>query len=97
MQFIMIAHDKAGALPLRMATRPAHLDYCQRAIGRNLLFGGPLLTEDGNPRGSVLVVEAADEAEARRLFENDPYMGVGLFEDVTITRFRQVFSNGTQV
>ena len=97
MQFILIAHDKAGALPLRMATRPAHLDYCQRTLGKNLVFGGPLLAADGNPRGSILVVEAADEAEARRLFENDPYRSVGLFEDVTISGFRQVFSNGAQV
>lgn len=97
MQFILIAHDKAGALPLRMATRPAHLAYWEQQIGAKLVFGGPLLGEDGNSRGSVLVVEAADEEEARRLFDADPYIAVGLFADVAISKFRHVFTDGRQI
>jgi uncharacterized protein YciI len=97
MQFILIAHDKAGALPLRMATRPAHLVYMAREIGPKLRFAGPLLDEAGNPNGSVVVVEVADEAEAKGLFDGDPYMGAGLFADFTISRFRHVFSDGVQI
>ncbi len=97
MHFILIAHDKAGALPLRMATRPAHLTYLEQQISPNLLFAGPLLDAEGNPNGSIVVVEAADEAEARRLFDSDPYMAAGLFADTAISRFRHAFSNGKPV
>ncbi len=94
MQFILIAQDKAGALPLRMATRPAHLAYLEQKIGPNLLFAGPLLDDDGNPKGSVVVVEAEDEAQARGFYNGDPYMSVGLFADFSISRFRHLFTNG---
>jgi len=97
MQFILIAHDKAGALPLRMATRPAHLTYLEQKVGPNLLFAGPLLDDDGNPNGSVVVVEAEDMEAAQGYYNGDPYMAAGLFADIRITRFRHVFSNGKQI
>jgi uncharacterized protein YciI len=97
MQFILIAHDKAGAASLRAANRPAHLAYLEQELGPKLLFGGPLQDPDGNSNGSVLVVEAADEAEARRYFDADPFILAELFADVTITRFRHVISNGVRV
>jgi uncharacterized protein YciI len=90
MQFILIAHDKQDGLALRMQTRPAHLDYWQ-GVGDKLVYGGPLLGADGNPFGSVLVVEAEDEAAARALLEADPYVGAELFEMVTVSGFRTVF------
>jgi uncharacterized protein YciI len=90
MQYILIAHDKPGALALRLETRPAHLAYWNE-LGATLTYGGPLLGADGNPFGSVLVVEAESEDAARALFEADPYVGVELFEMVSITGFRQVF------
>jgi uncharacterized protein YciI len=97
MQFILIAHDKTGALPLRMTARPAHLAYLEQEIGPKLLFAGPLLDNDGNPNGRVVIVEAADEEEAKGLYQGDPCMWVGLFADFTIRRFRHVFSNGKQI
>ncbi len=97
MQFILIAHDKAGALPLRMATRAAHLTYLEQRVGPNLLFAGPLLDDDGNPKGSVAVVEATNMEEAQNFYNGDPYMEAGLFAEFSINRFRLVFSNGGQI
>jgi uncharacterized protein YciI len=94
MQFILIAHDKPGALPLRMATRPAHLAWCTASFGESLIYGGPLLDEDGKPKGSVLVIEAADETAARAAFAADPYALAGLFDATTVTPIRQVFGHG---
>jgi uncharacterized protein YciI len=94
MQFILIAHDREGALDLRKATRPAHLDYWRDAAGENVILGGPLLAADGNPFGSVIVLEAPDEQAARALFEADPYVTAGLFELTTISRFRHVIDKG---
>ncbi len=90
MQYILIAHDKPDSLALRMATRPAHLDYWN-AIADKIVYGGPLLGADGNPFGSVLVVEAESEDAAWAIFEADPYVGAALFEMVTVSAFRTVF------
>ena len=97
MQFILIAHDKAGALPLRMANRPAHLTYLETQIGPALLFAGPMLDDDGNPKGSVVVVEAETLEQAKSYYSGDPYMAADLFAEFTISRFRHVFSNGKQI
>jgi uncharacterized protein YciI len=94
MHFILIAHDKPGGLPLRLATRPAHLTYWEQEVGAKLLFGGPLLGDDGNPKGSILVVDAADDAQAKAYFDADPFIAAGLFQSVEISRFRHVFTGG---
>ncbi|HQT65213.1 MAG: hypothetical protein B7Z75_05770 [Acidocella sp. 20-57-95] len=94
MKFILIAHDKEGGLATRKATRPAHLAYWKSQPEAKLAYGGPLLGADGNPFGSVLVVEANDEAHARALFEGDPYIEAGLFEMISISGFRTVFQDG---
>jgi uncharacterized protein YciI len=95
MQFIMIGHDRAGGLETRKATRAAHLAYLSEFGG--VVFAGPLLGADGNPFGSAVVIEAPDEAAARAVFENDPYVQADLFEMVSISGFRQVFDKGALV
>jgi len=94
MLFMLIAHDKEGALELRKGTRAAHLDYWREIAGKNVLFGGPLLSADEKPFGSVLVVEADDEAAARTMFEADPYVTEGVFEMMSVSRFRHVIDKG---
>jgi uncharacterized protein YciI len=95
MQFILIGHDKEGGLAIRKVTRAAHLDYWTGPGGA--LFGGPLLGADGNPFGSVLVIEAADEAAARAKFEADPYVEAGLFEMTSISGFRHFIDKGVLI
>ena len=97
MQFILIAYDKAGGLPLRMATRPAHLAYCENQLGSKLLYAGPMLAADGHSTGSVLIIEAADEAEAKALFASDPYALAGLFDHTSLSGFKTVFRDGVLV
>lgn len=86
--FVLICHDRAGALDLRMATREAHLAW----VGENLakvVRAGPLLTDEDQMAGSLFVVEAADEAAVRAFHQDDPYANAGLFERVEILRWRQ--------
>ncbi len=94
MQFILIAYDKAGGLPLRMATRPAHLAFCENEVGTKLLFAGPILAEDGSSKGSMFVIEAVDMAEAKTVFAADPYAIAGLFEHTSVSGFKTVFRDG---
>lgn len=79
--------DKPGALELRMANRPAHLDFLA-GLGGAVKLGGPFLDEAGNPAGSLLIVETEDLAGAEAIAEADPYGKAGLFESVTIRPFR---------
>ncbi len=72
MDFAITCVDKPGSLELRTATREAHLDYLL-AAGAALKLAGPMLDEQGRPIGSLLVVEAADEATVRARLSEDPW------------------------
>lgn len=93
MIFTIICKDRPGALQVRLDTRPAHLDYLNGLNAKGALhFAGPFLGADGKPTGSLVAVEAADEAEARQLADNDPYARAGLFESVEISAWNWVFN-----
>jgi uncharacterized protein YciI len=90
MYFVISCHDKPNHEALRAQTRPEHLEYIA-GLESSIKVAGPLLAPDGaSPRGSLLIVEAADLAEAERFTKHDPYNKVGLFETVTITPIRPV-------
>ena len=43
--------------------------------------------------GSLLVIDAADAAAARAFADGDPFAKAGLFQSVSITRWRKAFFN----
>ncbi len=96
MLFSIHCLDRAGQLQTRTAARAEHLDYLTGLAGQ-VVHAGPLLTDDGQPCGSLLVVEAADRGGAEALAANDPYARAGLFESVTIHAHRVVFRDGARV
>ena len=87
MHFVIHAIDRADAGSLREHTRPTHLDYLG---GFDVVFGGPMLDDDGAMCGSLIVVQAEDRAAAEAFAAGDPYALAGLFETVTITAMRPV-------
>jgi uncharacterized protein YciI len=93
MFFSINCTDKPGSLELRMATRPAHLEHL-KAEAKRILMGGAMLDAAGNPCGSLLVIEAADRAEAEAFAAADPYAKAGLFESVAIRPYRVAFRDG---
>ena len=84
--YAIICKDKPGALETRLATRPTHLDYLNNS--QNLKLAGALLDDDGNPIGSIIVVEAEDKAAAQAQADNDPYTAADIFESVEIHAWR---------
>ena len=88
MKAVLICTDKPGALPIRVATRDAHLAYIAETGVVEL--AGPLLGEDGNPNGSMIVLEVPDMEAARAWAAGDPYARAGLFERVTFQGWRRV-------
>ena len=87
MHFLIHAIDRSDAGSLREHTRPTHLDYLG---GFDVVFGGPMLDDDGAMCGSLIVVQAEDRAAAEAFAAGDPYALAGLFETVTITAMRPV-------
>jgi uncharacterized protein YciI len=96
MLFAITCTDKPGSFDLRMATRPAHVEHLA-AHEKSLVLVGPVLTPEGKPCGSLLVVEAADRAAAEAFVMADPYAKAGLFESVVVRPFRMVFKDGAAV
>ncbi|MET3794884.1 YciI-like protein [Aquamicrobium terrae] len=91
MLFALICKDKPGALQIRLDTRPAHLAFLDELnAGQKLAFAGPFLDAEGKPDGSLVVVEAADKAEAQAIAARDPYAGAGLFDSVEVRAWNWV-------
>ncbi len=87
MNFMIMALDKPNALELRQATRQAHLDYVR---GSGVMeMGAPLLDDDGNMIGSLILIDVEDKKAAEEFSANDPYMQAGLFESVTIKAYKK--------
>lgn len=85
--FAIYCVDKPNSLELRMATREAHLAYIG-GFRDQLRLAGPMLNENGDMAGSIILVEMETLAEAQALAAGDPYNQAGLFERVDVTAFR---------
>lgn len=81
--------DKPASLELRMATRPTHLAYIGSALD-DILVAGPLLDGDGQPIGSLLIIDFPDRKAAVAFAAADPYALAGLFASVAVTAWRKV-------
>jgi uncharacterized protein len=86
--FVLVCIDKPNARELRAANRPAHLDYVD-ASGV-VTLGGPFLDDEGNPTGSLIILDVPDRAAAEAWAAADPYAKAGLFESVTIRAWKKV-------
>jgi uncharacterized protein YciI len=82
MLFALIAED--GPDPQkRLDARPDHLKHLEN-LGDRLVVAGPFLDADGGMAGSLMVIEADDQAHAEALYGEDPFMQRGVFASVTI-------------
>ena len=90
MYFAIHCIDKPGSGSLRAATRPDHLAYLD-AVADRILAGGPLLGLDGQPMGSLLIVDFADRKAAYDFAAGDPYAQAGLFASTAVTAWRKVY------
>ena len=88
MHFVIYAKDKPGQPTLRPATRPAHIEYLG-GFKDKILIAGPMLGADGEPNGSLIVVDLKDKAAADAFAANDPYAKAGVFQSVAVTAWRK--------
>ena len=94
---MIFSQDKPGSLQLRNDTRPQHRG-CLATKANVLPAAGPLMADDKSGGiGSLTVLDTEERAVAVRFAEADPYFQVGLFESVTICRWKQTIRDGERI
>ncbi len=84
--YVITFMDKPGMVEARLAAREAHLAYlAEVGVYR---IAGPFLDAEGRMVGSMLVLEAEDEAAARAYADRDPYKAAGLFDTCEVRQWR---------
>ncbi len=92
MLYALICTDKPKSVDLRMSVRPDHLAFLQ-SLGDRLKASGPFLDENGQPNGSLVVIEADSKSEAEAIAADDPYAKAGLFKSVEIRAWNWILKN----
>lgn len=82
---IMIT-DKPGSKATRMGKLKDHLAHIEKVLDR-IAIAGPLRHPDGEFAGSLLVIKAESEADARAFLEQDPYFAADIWSDIRIEAF----------
>lgn len=96
MQFMIKAYDGENTLEKRRAVRSQHLENLSKFEGKNLCSGA-LLDDEGNMKGSVLVLEAERRAQIDDYLAGEPYLRERVWEKVEVERMHVVFLNGEKV
>jgi uncharacterized protein YciI len=96
--YAIIAVDIPNSLPDRQRARPAHLARLQALLdaGRLVLAGPHPAIDSAEPgeagfSGSLIVAEFADLSAAETWAAADPYREAGVYRDVRVKPFKQVF------
>ena len=66
-----------------------HLDYLKK-INNQVLLAGPMINKNQNPKGSILILNFENKEKLKKFLKADPYVKVGLFEEITIENFKRV-------
>jgi len=97
MPYAILTTDRPGSAELRARTRAAHLEYLDSHAGK-LLAAGALISDDGTGgHGGILIVDTDERNEAEAFIANDPFTKAGLFEKVTVTRWRKAYFDGRRL
>ena len=89
--YAFYCRDGEDAPTIRPKVREAHFEHIFAHVNAYRL-GGPLKKE-GEPIGSLVMIEGEDEAAARAIFEKDPYYLGGVWQSINVTEFE--FLTGT--
>ncbi len=97
MLYAFISQDVPGTLEKRLAARPAHVQRLERLRdeGRLILAGPHPAIDSEDPglagfSGSLVVAEFDSLEDARHWADGDPYVGAGVYADVTVKPFKKV-------
>ncbi|AXS42244.1 YciI family protein [Breoghania sp. L-A4] len=92
MLYALICNDNPNSVAARTENRPAHLEHL-KGLGDTLKFAGPFLDDNGDPCGSLLVVEADNKKAAVAIGNADPYAKAGIFASVEARGWKWTVNN----
>ena len=88
MKFVILGKDGPDGTVKRPLHREAHLERLEQwAEEGKVILAGPLTDKTG----SLIVVEADSLEEVQAFAKEDPYMIHGVFQEITVHPFTQVF------
>ncbi len=98
MLYAILSEDIVDSLEKRKSARPDHIRRLQllQDAGR-LIIAGPHPAIDSNTpgetgfTGSLVIAEFANLTAARQWADSDPYVEAGVYANVSIKPFKQVF------
>ncbi len=100
MLYAIIAQDVENSLQDRLAARPKHVERLStlQDQGRLILAGPHPAIDSEDPgeagfSGSLIVAEFESLVEAKTWADADPYVAAGVYANVTVKPFKQVFPN----
>ena len=82
-QFVIRAYDGKGMLEKRMEVRPRHLEGMER-IRQHVVCAGVLLDDEGQMKGSMLVMEFESRQELDEYLTNEPYVQEHVWEKIEV-------------
>jgi uncharacterized protein YciI len=89
--YAIVCFDRPDSAALRDAHRVAHLEFLN-IHAKKIIFGGPLKhAADGPSTGALIVVDCATRQEAEALIGADPFFRGGVYENVSVRAFKQVY------
>lgn len=87
MAHFLVEYRDTGKAGLREEKRGDHIAY-RKGLGSTMALAGPLLGDGDAPVGSVVIIEAGDQAQAETMAAADPYVGAGAMEIVSVRKYR---------
>ena len=93
MPYAILTTDKPNSAALRARVRDTHIQYLTANMHK-LLAAGALTADDGTGgHGGILIVDTDERKEAEAFIAGDPFTQAGLFEKVTVSRWRKAYFN----
>ena len=93
MPYAIMTTDKPNSAELRAQVRATHIEYLTANLDK-LLAAGALTADDGSGgHGGILIVDTDDRKQAEAFIAGDPFTKAGLFEKVTVSRWRKAYFN----
>ena len=97
MLYVIYSQDVENSLPLRKQARPAHLERVQTLLDQGrLVIAGPCPAIDSEDpgeagfSGSLIIAEFASLADAQKWADEDPFVAVGVYQQVTVKPYKRV-------
>ena len=90
-QYLIIANDGKDdeALDKRKEVRPLHLAGAKKLKEKNnFVIGGAMLDDDGNMRGSIMIVQFETQDDFQNWYDNEPYITQGVWKTIEVKPFR---------